>query len=609
MLWSGGRKQGSARVSRKLPLDHTVVLVRRLLRERIRPYVGRIVFALACMGVVAGTTAMIAYLMEPVLDLIFSEGDIERLYELALVVFLVFMAKGLASYGQIVSMNFLGHRVIADFQKALFSHLMVADLGYFHDNAAGKLISRFTNDTAMLRNAVTTALTGIGRDVLTVGALIGVMFYQDWLLGLVAFFVFPTAVLPIVKIGRRMRKVSTNTQIELGEFTSLLNETFQGARQVKAYGMEDYEIGRAGRVIDRLFKLIMKATRTRALSHPIMETLGGCAVVAVMVYGGHQVIAEAKTPGQLISFLTALLLTYEPVKRLANLNASLQEGLAAAQRLFATLDIEPTIRDKPDARDPVVRSGAIRLEGVHFAYGHGIPALNGVDLEVPAGKTVALVGPSGAGKSTILNLIPRFYDVDRGRVLVDGEDVRDLTLAGLRANIALVSQETSLFDDTVRANIAYGRMDASEDEIVAAARHAGAHDFIQELPDGYDTIVGGRGVKLSGGQRQRIAIARAMLRNAPILLLDEATSALDSDTERQVQQALRELMRGRTTLIVAHRLSTIADADIIYVIEEGRVVESGTHLQLLARKGIYARLYDLQLAEETSEGEETRALA
>jgi len=599
----------SRATAKKLPADHTVVLVRRLFSERIRPYIGRIFFAFLCMGVAAGTTAMIAYLMEPVLDLIFSEGNIARLYELAALVLVVFVAKGLASYGQIVAMNFLGHRVVADFQKALFRHLLTADLAYFHDNATGTLISRFTNDTQMLRNAVTTALTGMGRDILTVAALVGVMFYQDWLLATVAFFLFPTAVLPIIKIGRRMRKVSTNTQQEMGQFTTLLDETFQGARYVKAYRMEEYEARRAETVIDRLFRLIMKATRTRAISHPIMETLGGCAVVAVMLYGGFQVIGEVKTPGELISFLTALLLSYEPVKRLANLNASLQEGLAAAQRLFAALDVEPSIRDLPGAREPHFRGGAIHFEDVRFAYRSDAPALDGVTLEVPAGKTVALVGPSGAGKSTILNLIPRFYDVQGGRVLIDGEDVRELTLAGLRSNVALVSQETSLFDDTVRANIAYGRLDASEAEICAAARHAGAEAFILALPDGYDTVVGGRGVKLSGGERQRVSIARAMLRNAPILLLDEATSALDSNTERQVQQALGELMRGRTTLVIAHRLSTIADADLIYVIEKGAVTEQGSHLELLARKGTYARLYALQLAEEAGDGGAARALA
>jgi subfamily B ATP-binding cassette protein MsbA len=421
------------------------------------------------------------------------------------------------------------------------------------------------------------------------------MFYQDWLLALVAFFAFPTAILPIIRIGRRMRKVSANTQVEMGRFTTLLDETFQGARHVKAYGMETYESDRARDVIDRIFALGYKAARTRSLSHPIMETLGGLTIGAVMFYGGYQVLTGAKTGGAFFSFVTALLLAYEPAKKLANLNSALQEGLAAAERVFAMLDSRPEIVDRPDAAELEVSSGVIRFEDVHFSYVPGQPALSGITLEVPAGRTAALVGPSGAGKSTVLNLIPRFFDADSGRITIDGADVRDVTLDSLRAGIGLVSQEISLFDDTVRANIGYGQPAASDDEIEKAARLAAAHDFIVELPQGYNTPVGGRGVRLSGGQRQRLAIARAMLKNAPVLLLDEATSALDTESERQVQAALAELMQGRTTLVIAHRLSTVIDADIIYVIEDGRVSESGNHAELLARRGLYARLYALQL--------------
>jgi subfamily B ATP-binding cassette protein MsbA len=330
----------------------------------------------------------------------------------------------------------------------------------------------------------------------------------------------------------------------------------------------------------------------------MMEALGGAAIAAVILYGGHQVIAGVRTPGALFSFITALLLAYQPLKNLANLNASLQEGLAAAERVFEVLDIEPTIHDKRGARPLRITGGEIRFEGVSFSYAPGTGALDGVSMTVPAGRTVALVGPSGAGKSTILNLIPRFFDVGEGRITIDGQDVRSVTLASLRGSIALVSQEVSLFDDTVRANIAYGRFGASEAEIVAAAQAAGASGFIDEFPDGYDTLVGEQGVRLSGGQRQRIAIARAMLKDAPILLLDEATSALDSESERQVQAALRALMRGRTTVVIAHRLSTVQGADLICVIDRGRIVEIGRHEELLGASGLYSRLHAMQFADQ-----------
>ncbi len=572
--------------------------MRRLVGEHVRPYFGRIAFSLACMAVAAAATAALAMLMEPILDQVFKDGDLVTLYVIAAIVVAVFVTKGLATYGQSVAMNFVGQRIIADVQSRMYGHLIRADLAYFHDTSTGRLISRFTNDVNLMRAVVSSALTGMGKDLLTVILLVGLMFYQDWLLAAVAFLAFPTAILPIVRIGRRMRRVSADTQVEMGHFTTLLDETFQGARHVKAYGMEEYETARADDLIDRVFALIYKAARTRSISHPVMETLGGVAIAAVMLYGGYQVVDGAKTPGAFFSFITALLLAYEPIKKLANLNATLQEGLAAAERVFALLDTRPEITDRPRARPLDLTEGGVRFEDVRFAYAPGQPALDGVSLSIPAGRTAALVGPSGAGKSTILNLIPRFYDVGAGRITIDGTDVRDATLASLRANIALVSQEISLFDDTVGANIAYGRNGAGEAEIVEAARHAAAHEFIMGLPQGYDTPVGGQGVKLSGGQRQRVAIARAMLKNAPILLLDEATSALDSESERQVQAALAQLMRGRTTLVIAHRLSTVAGADIIYVVEDGRVVESGSHAELMARRGVYARLYALQLADD-----------
>ncbi|MDP6884478.1 MAG: ABC transporter ATP-binding protein, partial [Rhodospirillales bacterium] len=485
----------------------------------------------------------------------------------------------------------------------LFAHLARMDLGFFQATSSGKLISRFTYDINMMRTAVSNALTSLGKDLLSLVGLVIVMFVQDWQLAAIAFFVFPLAILPIVRIGRRMRKVTANTQHEMGLLTTHLGQTFQGIRVVKAYGMEGYERGRVADVVERLFRLTFRAQRIRALSSPVMETLGGVAVAVVIVYGGWRVIEDQIDAGAFFSFITALLLAYEPMKRLANLNTSVQEGLAAADRLFNLLDQEPRIVEKPGARDLAVGGGNIVLDDVRFSYIKGQPTLEGVTISVPAGKTVALVGPSGAGKSTILNLIPRFYDVDSGSVFIDGTDVREVTFASLHANIALVSQEIMLFDDTVRANIAYGRAAAGDAEIEEAARHAAAHDFIIDLPQGYDTLVGEHGTKLSGGQRQRLAIARAMLKNAPILLLDEATSALDTESERQVQAALGQLMLGRTTLVIAHRLSTVVGADLIHVIEGGAVIESGSHVDLLALDGAYARLYAMQFAETADDAQ------
>jgi ATP-binding cassette, subfamily B, bacterial MsbA len=580
----------------------SAALVWRLARDFMRPHVRRILFAFLLMGLAAGSTAGRAWLMEPVLDRIFVAREGSLLLLIAGAALVLALVKGLADYGDAVLMTRVGQRVIADVQLALFARLMRADLAYFHAHSSGTLISRFTSDAALLRGAAANVLGAIGKDAVTVVFLVGVMFYQDWLLALISFFVFPLAIRPIVAIGRRIRRVTASTQAEIGQFTTLLSQTFQGARHVKAYGMEEYEERRAAGLIERLFSLIDRGTRTRSRASPMMETLGGTAIAVVILYGGHQVISGARTPGTLFSFITALLLAYQPLKSMANLNASLQEGLAAAQRIFEVLDVEPAIRDLPGARPLRISGGEIRFRDVRFGYVPGTPVIDGLSLTIPAGHTVALVGPSGAGKSTILNLIPRFYDTERGSITIDGQNVRQVTIASLREAIALVAQEISLFDDTVSANIAYGRFGASSAEIEEAARAAAADDFIHELPQSYDTMVGEHGVRLSGGQRQRIAIARAMLKNAPILLLDEATSALDSESERQVQRALNALIRGRTTLVIAHRLSTVQGADLICVLDRGQIVETGRHPELLARGGLYARLYAMQFAEQHAAG-------
>jgi subfamily B ATP-binding cassette protein MsbA len=550
------------------------------------------------MAVVAATTAGNAWLMQPMLDRVFMARDTTLLYLIPLAIIVLAVAKALASYGQSVLMVTVGQRIVADIQIGLFARLMRADMAFFHDNPTGSLISRFVYDANMLRTTATTILAGLSKEMFTAVGLVALMFYQDWVLALIAVAAFPILVRPLARLGRRMRRVSANTQVEVGALTTLLDQVFQGARHVKAYGMEAYEQTRADAVIERLYKLVQRVQRVRAIPSPMMEALGGLAVAGVILYGGHQVVVGARSPGTFFSFITALLLAYQPLKVLAALNVGLQEGLAAAQRIFTVLDLEPAIRDRPGAVTLAASRGEIRFAGVSFDYPSGARALDGIDLVVPAGKRVALVGASGAGKSTILNLIPRFYEVGAGSIAIDGTDIRDATLASLRGAIALVSQEVSLFDDTIRANIGYGRLGADEADIVAAATAAAADGFIRDLPQGYDTEVGEHGIKLSGGQRQRIVIARAMLKNAPILLLDEATSALDTESERQFQAALRQLMRGRTSLVIAHRLSTVIDADLICVIDAGRVIESGTHAELLRRNGAYARLYALQFADQ-----------
>ena len=583
-------------------LNSTSALVLRLVRGYVYPHRRRLSFAVICMAIVAGTTAVNAYLMKPVFDDVFILRDEQMLILIPIAILLIAFVKGGATFGQSVLMNYVGQKIVSKIQLEMFSHLMRTDLSYFQENATGKLISRFNNDANMLRAAVSTVLVGIAKDTLTLIFLIFLLFYHDWFLALIAFILFPTAVYPIVRIGQRMRKVSDNTQVQMGELTTILDETFRGARHVRAYSMESYEINRAEKIIEIIFQLIQKAARVRSMTHPIMETLGGIAIAVIVFYGGSQVVQGATTPGTFASFITALLMAYPAGKNLANLNANLQEGLAAAHRIFTLIDLEPKIKDKKNAVFLEDVQGQVYLDHVSFSYEQNKLAIKDINIKISAGSKIALVGSSGAGKSTILNLIPRFYDCNEGRVLIDGVDIRDVTLASLRINISFVTQDITLFDDTVRANIAYGKPQAKEEEILEAAQAAFADNFIKTLASGYNTHVGGRGLKLSGGERQRIAIARAMLKDSPILLLDEATSSLDTETENQVQSALDMLTKNRTTIIIAHRLSTVMGADRIFVLSDGRVVETGTHTELLAKKGAYARLYAVQFANQNKTG-------
>ena len=580
----------------------------RLLREYVLSQRQWLIGAGLCMGLYAGATAGQAWIMEPMLDHVFLQRDHGMLLLVPVAIVLLALVKGAAGYGQVVTMARIGQRAIAALQQRLFDHLVHADLGYVVNAGTGPLISRLTYDTQQLRLAVTSALTTVVRDLLTMIALVAVMIHQNWQLAGLALVAFPVAFWPIERLGRRMREVARASQIHMGRFTGRLEQTLRGLRQVKVDNRSDDELRRTGALIEEQFRLNYNASRVSAFSSPAMEVIGGVAVALVILYGGSQVLAGDTTPGAFFSFVAALLFAYRPLKTLANLHTQVQVGLAAAERIYALLDREPSVRDLPGARPLAVRRGEIRFAAVRFGYGATRPALRGVDLVIPAGLSVALVGPSGAGKSTMLNLILRFYDVDQGSVLIDDQDVRGVTLTSLRSSIALVSQEVDLFDDTVRANIAYGRPDASAAAIVAAAKDAAAHDFISALPQGYDTEIGPSGASLSGGQRQRLGIARAMLKDAPILLLDEATSALDSEAERTVQLALQRLMRGRTTVVIAHRLSTVIGADLIAVLDHGRVVEQGSHGTLLGRGGSYARLYEQQFADQHAPATPVRAI-
>lgn len=575
----------------------TRVLVRRLLRERLRGYFVPIAGALLCMAAIAAGNAGIIWLMQPALDDVFIAGNEELLYPISLAILAMSVLIGGAFYGQAVLMAWVGQRIVADFRRDMYAKLMSADLGFFVNTDTGNLISRFTSDTSMLSVSLIRAMTGFVKDTLLLIGLVGLMFYQEWLLALIAVFIFPCVIWPIVSIGRRIRRAASVTQARMADLTIRLDESFPAARLIKAFRMERNEIDRANSAISQVFKRSYRAARISAITRPVMETLGGTVIATVILVGGSLVIEGTTTPGTFGSFIIALVRAYQPLKALASLNNLLQEGLASTQRVFAVLDIEPDIVDARNAKPLSVPGGEIRFEKVRFSYNPGVPAVADVDLIAPAGTTIALVGPSGAGKSTLLNLIPRFYDVDEGTISVDGQDIRQVTLASLRDSIALVSQEVTLFNDTIRDNIAYGRRDATMEEIVAAAKNAGAHDFIEALPNGYDTPAGELGERLSGGQRQRISIARAMLKDAPILLLDEATSSLDTESERAVQAALDRLKKGRTTIVIAHRLSTVIGSDLIYVIEHGRIIESGPHAELIAAGGAYARQYALQFVD------------
>lgn len=573
--------------------EKSYALYKRLIATYVLRYRRVLLLGIACMVVVAGTTATNAYLLKPVIDEIFIERNTRLLLLLPLAIVVVGLINAIADYGQALCLRYVGQNVISDMQLDLYTKLLHADISTFHDQTSGRLISRLTNDITLMRQSVSNVLTGLVKESLTLLALIGVMFAQSVEMSLVAFGFLVFAVMPILRLGKRMRKIVDATQTQLADFTAQLDDTFQGVRAVKAYGREPFEVARAKQTIRQLFKLYYRASKVQSASSPLMGFMGSVSIAAVIWYGGFNVIQGETTPGAFMSFIASILLAYRPLRVISGFNTQLNEGMAAAARFFESIDRTPTITDAPNAASLNIQTGEIRFEDVTFRYGAKSGGVAQLSFTVPAGKMVALVGASGAGKSTIMNLLLRFYDIESGHIRIDGQDIRHVTIASLRQAFALVSQDVILFDDSVRANIAYGRDGASDAEIIAAAKDAQAHDFIMQLPNGYDTAVGPHGVKLSGGQRQRISIARAILKNAPILLLDEATSALDTASEHAVQEALTALMKNRTTLVIAHRLTTIQHADMILVLEAGRIRDVGTHADLLATSDIYRTMHRL----------------
>jgi subfamily B ATP-binding cassette protein MsbA len=570
----------------------------RRLMAFVRPHRGRLTIAL--VAIVVGSLLSLAgpYMLQFLIDAVFRQSDPALLNQITVTLIAIFAAQSVFYFVRAYQLQFIGERVMADLRERLFEHLQGLSLSFFNERRTGELVSRLTNDVATVRSLVTSDVSTAISQVLTfVGALI-LIIITDWRLTLFMLALVPLVVIVALLFGRRLRKLSSAVQDQLAGATTVLEEAIAGVRVVQSFTRERYEIGRFGEAIERTFKLAMNRIKLSATFGPLASFMGFAAVVSVFWFGGHEVLAGRLTPGQLM-FLILTMTIAGSIGQFSGLWTGLQEALGATKRLFELLDTQADIADQPGAKPMPRVSGHIVLDGVSFAYhdNKNVHTLHEVSLEVKPGEVLALVGPSGAGKTTLVNLIPRFFDPTGGQLCVDGLDIRSVQVKSLREQIGLVPQETQLFGGTVRENILYGKLDADEDELAAAARAANAHDFIQQLPYGYDTVVGERGVKLSGGQRQRIAIARAILKDPRILLLDEATSSLDSESEGLVQEALERLMQGRTSIVIAHRLSTVHHADRIAVLDQGRLIELGTHAELLANDGLYARLYRMQFRE------------
>jgi ATP-binding cassette subfamily B protein len=583
-----------------LPLEDRQVMV-RLLREKWREYAPRYAVAFFFMAVVAGATSFSAWLMKDVINKIFVDRDTAAVFWLPALVIVLYATKGAASYFQEVMLARIGNRMVAETQKKMFRQLLRQDMAFFARHPSSDLMIRVTRSAGATREALNMVATGLGRDLLTLGGLVTVMVIQQPIMFAICMIGAPIGLLVQTKLIRRIQKVSRSEMMSDGHVVNTIREASQGIRVVKAFTLENAMSDRMNTAVEHVEARNNKLVAINARTSPLVDSLGGLAFAGVIFYAGWRAINYGDTPGEFFSFITALLLAYEPAKRLSKLHIKMAQVTVGVRMMFEMIDTEPVLKDKPGASALIVPSGEIRFDEVTFGYEAGNPVLDSLSFTAAPGKTTALVGLSGGGKTTLMNLILRFWDPWTGKVLVDGVDISAVQVASLRRNVSLVSQDVFLFEGTIRDNIRAGLDGATDADVVAAAKAAYAHHFIENMPQGYNTQVGELGAQLSGGQRQRISIARAFLKNAPIILLDEPTSALDSESEQAIQRALTQLTERRTTLVIAHRLATILNADCIYVLDKGRIAESGTHVQLLKHAGIYARLYDIQFAPNQRE--------
>lgn len=591
----------------KLPsVDRETItsVLKRVIAENGRAHLRGYIFAIACLAIVAGTTAFTAWIMESVVNEAFANKRADIVLYICGAIFVAFVLRGFATYGQAVALSKIGNNIVASYQRRLYSHLMALSVGYFSDTRSARISAQISQNVSGIRDVLNMTVTSLARDFLTLIALIGVMISKDWLLTIIVFVIAPPLLIGLRYVSRRLRQ-ATRESVEINSHVlGAMQETIQGITIVKAFTMEKQLKTKVEAIIDRAENRANRIARLSERTSPMTETFAGFAISSVLAYAAFRSIYNGVQPGAFFAFVTALLMAYDPARRLAKLQVSLERAVVNARMIYEILDTVPHQRDLPDARDLALGSAAIEFRNVRFSYAPGEDILKGVSFTAEGGKTTALVGPSGAGKSTVISLIPRFYDPSGGEILIDGQDIAHVTKQSLRNGLAYVSQQPYLFEGSIRDNIRYGRPEATDAEVEEAAKLAYAHDFIRLQPQGYDTAVGENGVTLSGGQRQRLSIARALVRNAPILLLDEATSALDTESEAAVQKALDHAMSGRTVVVIAHRLSTVVNADKIIVMKDGLVVEEGTHEALAQRSdGLYARLHNLQGTAATQPAE------